>query len=84
MGKVMPQMIELVEAFMGEMPSDMAELMPELLPKTMGSLMPTYIPELVPYLVPLFIEYLKTGHVDLTRDAVVTTRSCEAAADRAA
>lgn len=84
MGKVMPQMIELVEAFMGEMPPDMAELMPELLPKTMGSLMPTYIPELVPYLVPLFIEYLKTGHVDLTRDAVVTTRSCEAAADRAA
>ena len=46
--KCMPDMIREVEAVMGEMPPDMAELMPDLLPKTMQSLMPTYLPQLIP------------------------------------
>ena len=60
LGKVMPDMIREVEAVMGEMPADMAELIPGLLPKTMDSLMPTYLPQLIPYLVPLFVEYVRT------------------------
>jgi hypothetical protein len=60
LGKVMPDMISEVEAYIGEMPPDMAALMPDLLPKTMDSLMPTYLPQLIPHLVPLFIDYLRT------------------------
>jgi hypothetical protein len=60
LGKVMPDMIREVEAVMGEMPADMAELIPGLLPKTMDSLMPTYLPQLIPYLVPLFVDYVRT------------------------
>jgi Fe-S oxidoreductase len=59
MAKVMPDMIRAVEDYIGEMPSDMAELMPDLLPKTMHSLMPTYLPQLVPHLTPLMIGYIR-------------------------
>jgi len=57
--EVMPAMVAEVEAYIGEMPPDMAALMPDLLPKTMNALMPTYIPQLVPYLIPRFVGYLQ-------------------------
>jgi Fe-S oxidoreductase len=59
LAKVMPRMIEEVQAYVGKMPPDMDELMPELLPKTLDALMPTYLPQLIPYLVPLFIGHLQ-------------------------
>lgn len=64
LSKVMPDMVAEVEAYIGEMPPDMAELMPGLLPKTMDALMPSYIPQLIPYLVPLFVGYLHDGGDD--------------------
>ncbi len=64
LNKCMPDMIREVEAVMGEMPPDMAELMPDLLPKTMESLMPTYLPQLIPYLTPMFIDYVRNEDKD--------------------
>lgn len=61
LGKVMPDMIEAVRGYVGQMPDDMEELMPDLLPKTMESLMPTYLPELIPHLVPKFVACMKSG-----------------------
>ena len=60
LGKVMPDLIEAVRAYIGPMPDDMEALIPDLLPKTMGSLMPTYLPELIPHLTPKFIEFVRT------------------------
>lgn len=58
LGKTMPDLVEAVGSYIGEMPEDMADMMPDLLPKTMEALMPTYIPQLIPYLVPRFVDYL--------------------------
>ncbi len=60
LGKIMPDLVREVEAYIGVMPDDMGELMPDLLPKTMEALMPTYLPQLIPFLVPLFIDYVRT------------------------
>jgi len=58
--EVMPDLIEEVKAYVGEMPPDMTELMPDLLPDAMRSLLPTYLPQLIPELVPRFVGFLRT------------------------
>ena len=56
----MPDLIEEVQAYVGDMPTDMNELMPDLLPEAMHSLLPTYLDQLIPELVPRFIGFLQT------------------------
>jgi Fe-S oxidoreductase/FAD/FMN-containing dehydrogenase len=58
--KVMPDLLEEIKTYVGEMPPDMTELMPDLLPDAMHSLLPTYLPQLIPELVPRFIGFLQT------------------------
>ena len=67
LGKVMPTMVGEVEAYIGEMPPDMAALMPDLLPRTMDSLMPSYLPQLIPHLVPLFVGYLHGDALEVAK-----------------
>jgi Fe-S oxidoreductase/FAD/FMN-containing dehydrogenase len=57
--QVMPDLIDEVKAYVGDMPAEMADLMPDLLPAAMRSLLPTYLPQLIPELVPRFVGFLQ-------------------------